>query len=117
MPIPTRGQMTRLFVLFLTKGPMWTSEETAESAKLQIDHVEYQISLRKSGKTLLVGPFIDDGELRGMTVFKVNSEKEVITLIDEDPAVKAGVFLYHLHPWIIEKEAINEVFQEFQNKK
>ncbi|MGD1005960.1 MAG: YciI family protein [Ignavibacteriaceae bacterium] len=105
--------MTKLYALILIKGPAWTSEETPESAKLQVDHVEYQISLRKSGKTLLVGPFIDDGEVRGMTIFKVNSEKEVKSLIDEDPAVKAGVLLYHLHPWMIEKEAIKGLSIDF----
>ena len=110
MPVPTSSQMARLFVLFLIKGPMWTSEATAESAKLQIEHVEYQLSLRKSGKTLLVGPLIDNGEIRGITIFKVNSEAEVKSLIDQDPAVKAGAFLYHFHSWMVEKEALTEVF-------
>jgi uncharacterized protein YciI len=111
MPVPTSDQMARLFVLFLIKGPMWTSEATEGSAKLQIEHVEYQISLRKSGKTLLVGPLIDDGEIRGITIFKVNSEDEVKYLIDQDPAVKAGAFLYHFHPWMVEKEALSEALR------
>jgi uncharacterized protein YciI len=110
MPIPTPEQMTKLFALFLTKGPIWTSEETPELSKLQVMHVEYQILLRKSGKTLLVGPLLDDGEIRGITVFKVNSEQEVKNLIDEDPAVKAGVLSYHFHPWMVEKDALAVIF-------
>lgn len=107
MPIPTLEQMTKLFVLFLTKGPKWTAEETPELAKLQIEHVEYQISLRKSGKTLMVGPLIDNGKIRGITVFKVNSAEEVQVLMNEDPGVKAGVFEYKIHPWMVEKETVS----------
>jgi uncharacterized protein YciI len=110
MPIPTPEQMIKLFALFLTKGPGWTSKVTSESTKLQLEHVEYQISLRKSGKTILVGPLMDDVEIRGITIFNVNSEQEVKSLIEDDPAVKAGVLLYHFHPWMVEKEAFTKSF-------
>jgi uncharacterized protein YciI len=106
MPIPTPDQMTKLFVLFLTKGPNWSSESTPALDKLQVEHVEYQLSLRKAGKTLLVGPLIDNGEIRGITVFKAGTIEEVQILMNDDPGVKAGVFGIQIHPWMVEKEAL-----------
>lgn len=98
--------MTKLFILFLMKGPNWSADSTPELKKLQIEHVEYQISLRKSGKILLVGPLVDNGVYRGVTIFNAGSMEEVQRLIDEDPAVRADVFGYEIHPWMVEKEAL-----------
>ena len=58
----------------------------------------------------MVGPLVDNGEIRGITIFKVNSAEEVQTLMNEDPGVKAGVFGYKVHPWMVEKEALNTAF-------
>jgi uncharacterized protein YciI len=110
MAVPTPDQMTKLFILFLTKGPNWNSEETPESRKLQIEHVEYQMFLRKSGKTLIVGPVVDNGAIRGITLLRVNSAEEVQVLMNEDPAIKAEVFGFEIHPWLVEKEALNFTF-------
>jgi len=109
MPVPTNEQMTKLFVLFLTKGPEWSPENSPDYDRLQIEHVEYQLFLRKSGKTILVGPLVDNGDIRGLTVFKVNTAEEVKNLIENDPAVSAKVFNYIIHPWMVENEAINSI--------
>jgi len=107
MPVPTPEQMAKLFVLFLTKGPKWSADRNPEIDKLQVEHVEYQMSLRKSGKILIVGPLTDNGKFRGMTIFDVRTEEEVKTLMNVDPAVKAGIFEFEIHPWMVEKEALN----------
>jgi uncharacterized protein YciI len=57
--------------------------------------------MRESGELVIAGPFQDDGELQGVYVFRVESLDEAITLTNTDPAVKAGRFVFDLHPWLV----------------
>jgi uncharacterized protein YciI len=51
-----------------------------------------------SGKLILAGPFADEGDLRGMLVFRVDSPEEAKALAAQDPAVKAGRLVLEWHP-------------------
>jgi uncharacterized protein YciI len=51
------------------------------------------------GKLVLAGPFVDDGDMAGMFVFRVLSLEEAKALCDTDPAVQAGRLRVELHPW------------------
>ena len=48
---------------------------------------------------MLVGPFLDDGDLRGLFVFDVQSVAEARALTETDPAIAAGRLKMDLHPW------------------
>ena len=97
-------EMTTYYVAFLHRGPKWTKEHTPELEKLQEAHLANIRSLGESGKLLLAGPFSDDGELRGMFVFRVASVEEARALCDTDPAVQAGRLKVELHPWFAPKD-------------
>jgi uncharacterized protein YciI len=56
-----------------------------------------------SGKLILAGPFTDNGELRGMLIFRVDSPEEAKALAEQDPAVKAGRLILEWHPWFAAK--------------
>jgi hypothetical protein len=56
------------------------------------------MQLQAEGKLALVGPVMGSGELVGLTVFTV-PEAEAKVLMDEDPAVRAGIFVYQLVTW------------------
>ena len=98
-PPPEWGPMTTYCVGFLYRGPKWTPGDSPELQKLQDAHLEHIRRLARSGKLLLAGPFTDDGELRGMLVFAVDSLAEARALCDSDPAVQAGRLRVELHPW------------------
>jgi uncharacterized protein YciI len=55
------------------------------------------------GKLNVAGPFLDDGEMRGIYIFDSGNEDEVRKLVEADAAVKAGRLTYEIHPWMTQK--------------
>ena len=99
-PATTHWEMTTYYVGFLSKGATWTPDDTPEIRKLQEEHMANIRRLGEEGKLLLAGPFTDDGDLRGLFVFRASSMEEARALCDTDPAVKAGRLKVELHPWL-----------------
>jgi uncharacterized protein YciI len=97
---------TTVYLVFLRKGPEYTTESTPELERLQQAHLAYLRSLRQSGEFSIVGPIQDNGDLRGVSIARVNSLEEARTLAEADPAVKAGRFIVEVHPWMVEKTAL-----------
>ncbi len=50
-------------------------------------------------KLVMAGPFGDDGDLRGVFVFRVASMKEAEELTATDPMIKIDRLRLELHPW------------------
>jgi uncharacterized protein len=98
-PPPEWGAMTTYHVGFLYRGPTWAPGDTPELQKLQDAHLENIRRLARTGKLLLAGPFTDDGDLRGLFVFRVDSLAEARALCDGDPAIQAGRLRVELRPW------------------
>lgn len=94
-----RPEMTTYYVGFLMKGPAWTVESTPEVERIQQGHMAHIQKMAESGKLLLAGPFSDDGKLRGMFVFAVDTMEEAMALASEDPAIEAGRLVIEMHPW------------------
>ena len=99
-PATVHWEMTTYYVGFLYKGAGWTPDDTPEIRKLQEGHMTNIRRLGEEGKLLLAGPFTDDGDLRGLFVFRAGSLEEARALCDTDPAVKAGRLKVELHPWL-----------------
>ena len=55
------------------------------------------------GKLVMAGPFLDNGELRGIFIFDVATLEEAKALTEADPAVKAGKLIMELHPWMSQR--------------
>lgn len=51
---------------------------------------------------------LDDGDLRGVGVFRVISRAEAQALSEADPAVRAGSLISEIHPWMIFKGILPE---------
>ena len=84
-------ELAQYFVVFLVKGPRWTAEETPETNRLQAEHLAHIGQLHDSGKLLLAGPFPDDGNLRGMGIFKTSAIEEAKQLAEDDESVRTGI--------------------------
>ena len=92
-------EMTHYVAGFFHKGPNWTAEQTDETRRMQEGHLANFAKLAEAGKLIVAGPFGDNGELRGMLIFKLESTDEARKLMEADPMLKAGRLTLDLHPW------------------
>jgi uncharacterized protein YciI len=90
--------MKKYVMAFLKKGPK-RDQDSVTVAQLQKAHLENIGRMAESGKLVLAGPFEDDGEVRGIYIFNVESVAEAQALTASDPAIQAGRLAMELHPW------------------
>jgi len=95
-------EMDHYVVGFLRKGPSWTGVETAETRKIQEGHMANIRRMAETGKLIVAGPFTDNGDIRGIFIFKTSME-DAKQLAEADPAIKAGRLVLELHPWFAAK--------------
>ena len=97
----TPVKLTPAYLALLTRGAKWTPEKTPATEELQKAHIANIVRLADLKKLVVAGPFGDNGQLRGIFVFKVASIEEARALTETDPAVKAGRLAIELHPWMV----------------
>ncbi len=90
--------MKQYVMAFLKAGPT-RSQDSLEAARLQRAHLDNITRLAEEGKLVLAGPFMDDGEVRGIYVFDVRTVEEAEALTATDPSIQAGRLVMELHPW------------------
>lgn len=90
--------MKKYVIAFLKRGPN-RDRSKEESDRLQRAHMENISKLAEEGTLVLAGPFLDDGVLRGIYIFDVETIEEAEALTKTDPAVQAGSLIMELHPW------------------
>ena len=90
--------MHKYVMAFLKRGPNRDRSEE-ESAALQRAHLDNITRLADEGVLVMAGPFLDDGEVRGIYIFDVDSLEEAEALTATDPAVQAGSLIMELKPW------------------
>lgn len=95
--------MTTYYFGVLMKGPKWSAEATPERASIQEGHMAHLQAMWKAGKLVLAGPLADDGDWRGVLIYRTKTLDEAQRLANDDPAVKAGRLVVTLHPWMVER--------------
>lgn len=94
-------KLTTAYLGLLTRGAKWTPEKTPATEELQKAHMANINRLADMKKLVVAGPFGDNGNLRGIFVFKVATLEEAKMLAETDPAVKAGRLAIDMHPWLV----------------
>tara|TARA_R110002050_G_scaffold248050_2_gene385840 strand:+ start:201 stop:695 length:495 start_codon:yes stop_codon:yes gene_type:complete len=90
--------MQQYFIAFLKTGPNRSqSKEAADS--LQSLHLAHLGSMYEEGLADISGPFGDDGDIRGITIYNVPTQKMADSLANMDPMVKSGRLQIEIHPW------------------
>jgi hypothetical protein len=64
--------------------------------KIVWEHGRRNFALRAGGILSIVCPVRDGGEVAGVGIFN-GTVDEIKKVMDEDPGVKAGVFVYEIH--------------------
>ena len=103
---PEEYEMAAYQVAFYRKGPAWTPSTTPEHQKLQAEHMAHIGKMADTGKLIIAGPFTDNGDLRGMLIFRLDSPDEAKALAEQDPAVQAGRLVLEWHPWFAAKNIV-----------
>ena len=83
---------------FLKEGPD-RDQDSATAAQLQADHMANINRMAEEGTLVLAGPFLGDGDLRGIYLFNVATIEEAEALTNTDPAVQAGRLVMELQMW------------------
>lgn len=90
--------MQQYYIAFLKKGPT-RSQKKEEAAELQKAHLAHLGKMYELGYADISGPFGDDGDIRGITIYNVPTLKMADSLANADPMVKAGRLIIEIHPW------------------
>ncbi len=111
-----RYGMKKYVMAFLKKGPN-RDQDPEEAASLQKAHLKNIGRMADRGLLVLAGPFFDDGEIRGIYIFNVETVAEAEALTETDPAIKAGRLVMELRPWygtagLMEVNKIHKTLQE-----
>ena len=90
--------MQEYFMAFLKRGPN-RSQIRTEIDSLQALHMEHLGRMYKEGYADISGPFGDDDDVRGITIYNVPTLKIADSLANMDPMVKAGRLVIEIRPW------------------
>lgn len=90
--------MQQYFIAFLKRGPN-RSQNKAESDSLQALHLEHLGRMYEEDYADISGPFGDDGDIRGITIYNTPTLEVADSLANMDPMVKAGRLVIEIHPW------------------
>ena len=98
-------KLETVYLGFLKKGLNRKDgdDKVPEIQELQKAHIANIERLAKLGKLVVAGPFGDDGNLRGIFVFRVGSLAEAQELCATDPMIKIDRLRVELHPWNVPK--------------
>jgi uncharacterized protein YciI len=93
--IPSLG---RYWFVMYSKGPDW-KQDSVTRAKISRDHINYIVGLRKTGKIITGGAFLDKAIWTGFEIYNSDTKEEVLKITEADPMVSAKIFSYEIHPW------------------
>lgn len=90
--------MQQYFMAFLMRGNDTTQSE-AELTALQNAHMAHLSRMYEEGFADISGPFGDNGEMRGITIYNVPTIEIADSLANLDPMVQAGRLQIEIKPW------------------
>ncbi len=107
------GMKNYIFVLLKT-GETEIADKDSLNAIFR-GHFKNMETMAKNGKLALSGPFgKNDKDYRGLFILVAESTEEAMELLQNDPAIAAGVFDVELTPWY--GSAALPVFQKTHEK-
>jgi uncharacterized protein YciI len=107
-PAAPKFEMTTYYFGLITRGPNAGKGSPEDGQKIQAAHLANIKRLADAGKLLVAGPFADNGEWRGIFIYKCASLEEAQALAATDPAVQAGRLKVEIHPWMTAKGYIRD---------
>ena len=79
--------------------PAMVAEPTERESEIVGAHFRYLLGLRDRGILILAGRTQESVGTWGITIYEAEDEDAARAVMDDDPAVAAGVFEASLHPY------------------
>lgn len=107
--------MKTYVMAFLKKGANRDLDSTY-AVELQMAHLKNITRMAEEGKLVVAGPFLGDGDLRGVYIFDTPSVETAEEWTATDPAIQAGSLAMELQQWYGSAAlvALNEVHRTLQ---
>ena len=96
--------MKPYWFVMLKKGPK-RDQSAEEAGRLQAGHMANIQAYADRGQLQIAGPFMDDGEWRGIFILDVPDRAGAEAMCHDDPAVQAGRLVCEIHPWLSQQGA------------
>lgn len=71
---------------------------TEEERSIMQQHISYWMEKQNQGIALIFGPVLNPSSPHGLAIIEVENEEQVPTLIEDDPAVVAGIMTTEYYP-------------------
>lgn len=82
----------------ISPRPTFQQDMTPEERAIMVQHIAYWTDQAEKGIAIVFGPVFDPKGGYGLGVVEVENEKQVHTLIAEDPAIIAGLLKTEITP-------------------
>jgi len=96
---PPMPSMSGYHFGLLRKGPTWTAQRTPATDSIQAGHMANIGRMAEEGALLAAGPLLDNGDLRGIFIFRADSTARLREMVARDPAVRSGRLVLDLFSW------------------
>jgi uncharacterized protein YciI len=91
-------KMKEWYFVMLIRGEN-RDQDSVETAKLLDGHMAHIQKMAEQGVLRIAGPFLDDGNWRGIFIMDCKTMEEAESYVKQDPAIAAGRLTYEIHPW------------------
>lgn len=95
-PAPARGELP-LFAIEIKVGPKWDASKPPQDQLYFREHSANLRRLRESGNIVLGARYSD----KGLVVVAAASAEEARQMMDGDPSIAAGTFVFEVHPFSV----------------
>ncbi|OYU54359.1 MAG: hypothetical protein CFE25_13605 [Chitinophagaceae bacterium BSSC1] len=92
------SQIKQFWFVLLKKGPV-RNQDSLTATKIQAGHMANITRLYEAGTLKVAGPFAEETLAQGLFIFDCPTKNELETLLQTDPAIKAGRLVAEIHPW------------------
>ena len=97
--MPPMPEMTTYQFGMLRRGPAWTAKRTPATDSIQAGHMANIRRMANEGLLIAAGPCLDNGDLRGIFVFRADSIATLRAHVARDPAIQARRLTLELREW------------------
>jgi uncharacterized protein YciI len=92
-------EMTTFQLVFLKRNPDWKARSSTEAQRIESTHQEFFDGLIRLDQVLISGPVTDDSDLRAIIVSNATTMQQAQSIVESDPAVKAGMLRAETYAW------------------